>query len=67
MALTQEQQAELDAAIAKAKEEIKAELAKEKSAIDAWIIAHPVLAFRAGVVLGIIGGGFSVYSVLHFL
>lgn len=67
MALTLEQQTEIDAAIAKAKAELKIELAKTQTAADAWITAHPVLAFRVGVVLGILGGGSAVFAVLHIL
>lgn len=65
MALSAEQQAEIDAAIAKAKADLQAEFAKEKSALEKWVNANPVLAFRLGTVLGIIGGGFSVFAVLH--
>lgn len=67
MALTAEQQAEIDAAITKVKADLQAEFAKEKSALEVWVNAHPVLAFRVGTVLGIIGGGFTVFAVLHFL
>jgi hypothetical protein len=67
MALTPEQQAEIDAAIAKAKAELRLEFARADSALKAWVAAHPLLAFRVGFVGGILLGGFSVYAVLSIL
>ena len=43
---TPEQQAELDAAIAKAKTDIKAEYDARGTALRAWINAHPLAAAR---------------------
>lgn len=57
----------VDDAVAKARAEFALELAATKSALERWVNAHPVLAFRVGVVLGILGGGGSVFTVLHFL
>lgn len=67
MALTPEQQAEIDAAIEKAKAEIKLELARADSALKTWVNAHALLAFRMGVVGGVLAGGFTVYGVLSIL
>lgn len=43
---TPEQQAEIDAAIAKAKADLKAEYDARGTALRAWINAHPLAAAR---------------------
>lgn len=67
MALTPEQQTEIDAAIATAKAELRAELLKTRATLEQWVVAHPLLAFRIGTLAGILGGGFTVYGVLRVL
>ena len=59
--------AEVDAAIAKATTDLKAELAAGDTALSKWITANPITASRVFGVAGAIGGGSVVYVTLKLL
>lgn len=63
--MTPEHQAEIDAAIKKASAELHVELARGETALEAWVVAHPLPAFRVGTVGGILLGGFTIYLVIR--
>lgn len=65
--MTPEHQAEVDAAIAAAKAELRSEILKTRATLEQWVVAHPWLAFRMGVIGGIVAGGFTVYGVLRLV
>lgn len=63
--MTPEHQQAVDAAIAAAKAELRAEFQRTRTTLESWVVAHPLLAFRLGVVGGILVGGFTVYGVFR--